>query len=191
MVINYTSETQLAGWIDTIEDIWHLLFESGMCSEEDARVFWNLVTGFHSDHAADQKKLFELLQKWKECCDCELRSERVIKRLTDLEYACLIFQGSQLLIENIGGPAAWEAMPVAVISKRTAQLEVMKHQIICDIGEAEYAKLAETEKAEVDFFLWAGCCMHKEMNAFKGGCVGFDNFWKAHPELAPPKLLKL
>ncbi|KAJ3884530.1 hypothetical protein GG344DRAFT_60402, partial [Lentinula edodes] len=69
MAINHTSETQLGCWIETLEDIFHLLFESGMCSEDDARIFWNLVTGFHSDHAADQKKLFELLHQethpWK------------------------------------------------------------------------------------------------------------------------------
>ncbi|KAF9017490.1 hypothetical protein BDP27DRAFT_1440481 [Rhodocollybia butyracea] len=163
MAINHTSETQLEGWIDTVEDIFHLLFQSGMCAEDDARIFWNLVTGFHSDHAADQKKLFGLMRKWKERCD-----------------------RSQLLIENIGGPAAWEALTVP---ERATQLEAMKHQIIRDMGEAEYTKLSETEKAEVDFFLWAGCCMHKEMNVFKGGCVGFDEFWKAHPELDPPKLL--
>ncbi|KAJ3847622.1 hypothetical protein EV368DRAFT_50851 [Lentinula lateritia] len=186
MAVNHTSETQVEGWIETVEDIFHLLFESGMCSNDDARIFWNLVTGFHSDHAADQKKLFELLKKWKERCDRELRGERAVKRLTDLEYACLIFQGSQALVQQVGGPAAWE---VLTPEERSRRLEAMRNQIIRDIGEAEFAKLSEAEKAEVDFFLWAGCCMHKEMNAFKGGCIGLDNFWKEHPELEPPKLL--
>ncbi|KAJ3924691.1 MAG: hypothetical protein NXY57DRAFT_969284 [Lentinula lateritia] len=186
MAVNHTSETQLGCWIETMEDIYHLLFESGMCSEDDTRIFWNFVTGFHSDHAADQKKLFELLKKWKERCDRELRGERAVKQLSELEYACLIFQGSQTLIQRIGGPAAWEALSLVEHSRR---LEAMRNQIICDIGEAEYAKLSEAEKAEVDFFLWAGCCMHKEMNVFKGGCIGLDKFWKQHPELNPPKLL--
>ncbi|KAH7871431.1 uncharacterized protein C8R40DRAFT_1054680 [Lentinula edodes] len=186
MAINHTSETQLGCWIETFEDIFHLLFESGMCSEDDARIFWNLVTGFHSDHAADQRKLFELLRRWKEKCDREVRGERAMKRLTDLEYACLIFQGSQTLVQQVGGPATWEALTTTECSRC---LEAMRNQIIHDMGEAEYAKLSEAEKAEVDFFLWAGCCMHKEMNAFKGGCIGLDEFWKQHPELDPPKLL--
>ncbi|KAJ3876354.1 hypothetical protein F5051DRAFT_441541 [Lentinula edodes] len=58
MALNHTSETQLEGWIETAEDLFHLAYRSGLIVEDDARIFWNLVTGFHSDHAADQKKLF-------------------------------------------------------------------------------------------------------------------------------------
>ncbi|KAJ3858107.1 hypothetical protein EV359DRAFT_69268 [Lentinula novae-zelandiae] len=65
----------------------------------------------------------------------------------------------------------------------------MRRQIICDIGEAKFQKLSEEEKAEVDLILWAGCCMHKEMNTFKGGCVGLDEYWNKHPDLHPPILL--
>ncbi|KAJ3740020.1 hypothetical protein EV360DRAFT_58005 [Lentinula raphanica] len=186
MAVNHTSETQLSGWIETIEDIWHLLYESGMCAEDDARIFWNLVTGFHSDHAADQKKLFGLMKRWKERCDRDLRGEHAIKQLSELEYACLIFQGSQVLVEREGGPRAWEAL---TFEERSSRLESMRRQLISDMGDAEFSKLTEAEKAEVDFFLWAGCCMHKEMNAFKGGCLGLDEYWKKHPELQPPKLL--
>ncbi|KAJ3774381.1 hypothetical protein FB446DRAFT_639948 [Lentinula raphanica] len=180
MAVNHTSETQLTGWIETIENIWHLLYASGMCSEDDARIFWNLVTGFHSDHAADQKKLFGLIKKWKQRCDRDLCGECAVKQLSDLEYACLIFQGSQTLVDKAGGPGAWE---VLTFEERNSRLESMRRQLIFDMGEAKFLKLTEDEKSEVDFFLWAGCCMHKEMNVFKGGCVGLDEFWKEHPEL--------
>ncbi len=111
MAVNHTSETQLGCWIETIEQMWHLLYDCGMCSEDDARVFWNLVTGFHSDHAADQKKLFELLKKWKKECERDVRGEQAVKNLSDLEYACLIFQGSQALVEKAGGPRVWDVLP--------------------------------------------------------------------------------
>ncbi|KAJ3925677.1 MAG: hypothetical protein NXY57DRAFT_967425 [Lentinula lateritia] len=65
----------------------------------------------------------------------------------------------------------------------------MRKQIIRDIGEMEFEKLTEAEKAEVDLILWAGCCMHKEMNTFKGGCIGLDEYWNGHPDLPPPILL--
>ncbi|KAJ3862512.1 hypothetical protein EV359DRAFT_65570 [Lentinula novae-zelandiae] len=166
MAVNHTSEMQLAGWIETTEDLFHLAYESGLISEDDARIFWNLVTGFHSDHAADQKKLFELLKKWKTRLEHEVQGERAVKRLTNNEYACLIFQGSQVLVQKAGGPVAWDAL-----------------------GETEFEKLSEAEKAEIDLILWAGCCMHKEMNTFKGGCVSLDEYWNGHPDLPPPILL--
>ncbi|KAJ4501707.1 hypothetical protein C8R41DRAFT_928430 [Lentinula lateritia] len=175
MAVNHTSETQLAGWIETTEELFHLAYQSGLILEDDARVFWNLVTGFHSDHAADQKKLFELLKKWKEQLEREVRGEQAIKQLTDNEYACLIFQGSQVLVQKVGGPAAWDTLSTK--------------ELIRDIGEAEFEKLSEGEKAEVDLILWAGCCMHKEMNAFKGGCIGLDEYWNENPHLPPPILL--
>ncbi|THU86609.1 hypothetical protein K435DRAFT_922339, partial [Dendrothele bispora CBS 962.96] len=82
----------LDGWIEFIEECYHLAYESGLCSEDDARKFWNLVTSFHSDHAEDQKKLFCLLKEWKVRCECELRGEGVVKRMTNLEYVVLIFK---------------------------------------------------------------------------------------------------
>ncbi|KAJ3747077.1 hypothetical protein DFH05DRAFT_1457516 [Lentinula detonsa] len=186
MAVNHTSETQFDGWIETVEDIFHLLYESGMCSEDDAHVFWNLVTGFHSDHAEDQKKLFRLLKDWKEICCIESMGKRTVKQLNDLTYACLIFQGSQVLVEKAGGSCTWDALPE---EDQTRRLEEMEAQIIRDIGRTEYDKLSPEEQADMELFLWAGCCMHKEMNTFKGGCIGLDQFWKDHSELTPPALL--
>ncbi|KAJ3736743.1 hypothetical protein DFJ43DRAFT_989255, partial [Lentinula guzmanii] len=182
MATNHTSEEQLDGWIETVEDLFHLSFESGLCTKDDARIFWNLVTGFHSDHAADQKKLFHLLKEWKKKSDRDVRGENAVSRLNDLEYASLVVQGALALVQNEGS-LAWEALP---LEEQNRKIEGMKKQLVRDIGEAEFNKLSDAEKAEVDFFLWAGCCMHKEMNAFKGGCIGLDSFWKEHPHLTPP-----
>ncbi|KAJ3973309.1 hypothetical protein EV361DRAFT_843701 [Lentinula raphanica] len=183
MAVNHTSETQLAGWIESIEEFFDLAYESKLVSEDDTRIFWNLVTGFHSDHAADQKKLFTLMKNWKQQLDREERGQRAIKNLSDNEYACLVFQGAQALIQKAGGPTAWERLS---LEERTHRIAEMKKQLVRDIGEAEFQKLTNTEKSEVDLFLWAGCCMHKEMNAFKGGCIGFDEFWNENPEFNSP-----
>ncbi|KAJ3964415.1 hypothetical protein EV361DRAFT_955963 [Lentinula raphanica] len=183
MAVNHTSETQLAGWIESIEDFFHLAYESKLVSENDTRTFWNLVTGFHSDHAADQQKLFVLMKKWKQQLDREKRGERAIRGLTDNEYVCLVFQGSQVLVQKAGGPVGWEQLS---FEERSQRIMDMKKQLTKDIGEAEFQRLSDVEKSEVDLFLWAGCCMHKEMNAFKGGCVGLDEFWDEHPEISSP-----
>ncbi|KAJ3817778.1 hypothetical protein F5880DRAFT_1617968 [Lentinula raphanica] len=183
MAVNHTSETQLAGWIESIEDFFNLAYDSKLVSENETRTFWNLVTGFHSDHAADQRKLFVLMKKWKQQLEHEVRGERAVQSLSDNEYACLVFQGSQALVQKAGGPVVWERLPV---EERTHRIEDMKKQLTKDIGEAEFQKLSDAEKTEVDLFLWAGCCMHKEMNAFKGGCVGLDEFWDNHPDVASP-----
>ncbi|KAJ3816607.1 hypothetical protein F5880DRAFT_1494095, partial [Lentinula raphanica] len=183
MAVNHTSETQLASWIESIEEFFNLAYDSKLVSVNDTRIFWNLVTGFHSDHAADQRKLFDLMKKWKKQLDCETQGERTIQGLSDNEYACLVFQGSQLLIQNSGGPASWERL---TLKERTCRIADMKKQLARDIGEVEFQKLSASEQSEIDLFLWAGCCMHKEMNTFKGGCIGLDDFWDEHTELTSP-----
>ncbi len=42
-----------------------------------------------------------------------------------------------------------------------------------ELGEAEFVKLDDSQKKNIDLLIWAGCCMHKEMNAFKGGCTQY------------------
>ncbi|EEB98361.1 hypothetical protein MPER_02143 [Moniliophthora perniciosa FA553] len=172
------------GWIELIEEMYHLAFESGLVAEDDARIFWNLVTGFHSDHAEDQKKLFRLLKEWKEQCDRELRGERAERRMNELEHVIFILRCSQEAVSQIGGPIVWDALSP---EERSRRIEESRRKLIQEIGQAEFDRLSEEEKKDIDFFLWAGCCMHKEMNAFKGGCTGMDQFWTEHPELAGPK----
>ncbi|KAF9003189.1 hypothetical protein BDZ89DRAFT_901335, partial [Hymenopellis radicata] len=151
----------------------------------DAREFWGLVTGFHSDHAEDQKKLFRLLKDWKERCDRELRGEKAVKGMEKLELVGFLFKCSQEAIRKAGGPAAWEALPQ---SERLAKYNAMRMQVIRDIGQKEFDELTAKEKEDVDFFLWAGCCMHKEMNAFKGGCYQMEQFWPENNLPGPKKM---
>ncbi|THU79225.1 hypothetical protein K435DRAFT_698291 [Dendrothele bispora CBS 962.96] len=183
--VNHTSETQLEGWIELVQDMYHLAYESGLCSEEDARVFWNLVTGFHSDHAEDQKKLFRLMTEWKRVCERDVRGEKAMTQMTDLEYGVLILKCAEQVVREVGGPAVWDTL---LPKERETRLESARRQLVRDIGESEFEKLSEEKKADADFFLWAGCCMHKEMNSFKGGCVGMEQFWAANNLEGPKKM---
>ena len=46
------------------------------------------------------------------------------------------------------------------------------------IGEAKFQKLSIDEQLEVNFLAWAGCCMHKELNAVKGGTSQMAAAWE-------------
>ncbi|KIK58788.1 hypothetical protein GYMLUDRAFT_170596 [Collybiopsis luxurians FD-317 M1] len=43
--------------------------------------------------------------------------------------------------------------------------------IITKLGQEEYDSLGNSEQHEIDLFIWSGCCMHKDLNHFKGGNV--------------------
>jgi hypothetical protein len=45
------------------------------------------------------------------------------------------------------------------------------------------------EKREAEFLLWAGCCMHKEMNSVKGGNAAMMAYWEKEGLSGPVKLM--
>ncbi|TRM63419.1 hypothetical protein BD626DRAFT_621753 [Schizophyllum amplum] len=183
--VNHTSETQFTGWTDLIED----LFEVGneFCADgeraEQWRVFWNKLTGMMSDHAEDQKKLFRLLRDFKQRCERELRGERWHFGENGLLASMTVI--SERMIQDVGGTEAWQQLTE---DERTKRYEEGRSAYFHKIGEADFDKLPAEAKVDVDFMLWAGCCMHKEMNAFKGFCTGMEGWWKAKGKDGPIKL---
>ncbi|KAH7334604.1 hypothetical protein B0J17DRAFT_721003 [Rhizoctonia solani] len=61
--------------------------------------------------------------------------------------------------------------------------------LTAQIGEAEFQKLRIDEQLEVDFIAWAGCCMHKELNAVKGGASRMAAEWEELGSKPPIVLL--
>ncbi|KAK0430609.1 hypothetical protein EV421DRAFT_1721345, partial [Armillaria borealis] len=51
-------------------------------------------------------------------------------------------------------------------------------QFLFELEEAEFTKLNDSQKKNIDLLIWARCCMHKEMNAFKGGCTHMSQWWE-------------
>lgn len=124
--------------------------------------------GMMSDHAEDQKKLFRLLRDFKQRCERELRGERWVHK-------------------HFGENGLLASMTV-IEDERTKRYEEGRSAYFHKIGEADFDKLPAEAKVDVDFMLWAGCCMHKEMNAFKGFCTGMEGWWKAKGKDGPIKL---
>ncbi|KAF8231422.1 hypothetical protein L208DRAFT_1277192, partial [Tricholoma matsutake] len=49
--------------------------------------------------------------------------------------------------------------------------------------------LSDQEGQDSQFFIWAGCCMHKEMNSLKGGACTMAEFWGKADLIGPLKLM--
>ncbi|KAL1750185.1 hypothetical protein FB107DRAFT_224313, partial [Schizophyllum commune] len=190
MAVNHTSETQLKGWTDLVEQLYEIgrdFFEDG--AEDGAREwreFWNKLTGMMSDHAEDQKKLFRLLQEYKKRIEREGRGERFVHNVLGAAGMDVCLSSiSQELVQQSGGAEAWEALAP---EDRTERLTEGRRTFFRQVGEAAFEALPAEAKVDVDFMLWAGCCMHKEMNAFKGFCAGMEGWWGASGHDGPIKL---
>ncbi|KAH7890481.1 hypothetical protein F5I97DRAFT_1973003 [Phlebopus sp. FC_14] len=162
--INHTSETQLQGWQEQLTTMCQVHNEC-MGDSLDWREFLDKVKGMLTDHAEDQKKLMRLFIEWKKACEREIQGERALACLPSEDITEYTWKTMEKLIEEAGGLKGWEALPKDEQQKRT---ETARHMLHHKIGVERFASLSPAEQEATDFFVWAGCCMHKELNAMNG-----------------------
>ncbi|KAF9233214.1 hypothetical protein BU15DRAFT_54211 [Melanogaster broomeanus] len=176
--VNHTSDTQLEGWKELINRMC-TVYDACMAASGQEKTMNPLelvakVKGFLTDHAEDQKKLVRLFIEWKEACEREVRGRRAISVLPPNDVATLLWQVMDGAVGGAGGPEGWDALPAEVRKSRT---EDALRQLHIQLGKERFASLSDEEKDAVDFFVWAGCCMHKELNAVKGGNARMQAWW--------------
>ncbi|KAG2074964.1 hypothetical protein BDR04DRAFT_1171787 [Suillus decipiens] len=171
--VNHTSETQLQGWKDVLHDMCNTYNTcmAGEKAEVDPREVVTKVQGMLTDHAEDQKKLVRLFSDWKQTCEREVHA--------------LLWQMTKGVITAAGGMEAWEALTSREQHLRSSEALL---QLKLTIGQEKFDGLTESAKESVDFFVWAGCCMHKDLNAVKGGNARMQSWW-AHHSVNGPILL--
>ncbi|PCH34814.1 hypothetical protein WOLCODRAFT_19599 [Wolfiporia cocos MD-104 SS10] len=155
---NHTSEVQLEGWKAITSDIYETYNASlhGQQNPQDVRSFPTKVTGANTDHAEDQKKLITLIRDHQE------------------ELLPILQEESMHTIQAAGRSDAWSQMSE---SDQDRLHQVTLKQIIEQLSDKQYAALPEDEKQRKGAFVWGGCCMHKDLNAVKGGNASMVAFW--------------
>jgi hypothetical protein len=143
------------------------------------------IRGLHTDHAKDQKKLAQLIMQWRTLTEWELRGELYLLLALPEVLLLILMEAVDKKIADAGGPNAW-----ALLSEKEqlARDQTVYLQICLRYGQTAYDALSEGDKNEVDFFVWAGCCMHKELNSVKGGDSSMQAFW-VEEGLTPPMQL--
>jgi hypothetical protein len=185
---NHTSDTQFDGWITMIKDIFGIYKDSPMGQRAviDLFDFASKIKGLSTDHAEDQKKLFRLIQEWKKLCDRERRGEDVLLSAALLDVLPVLTKANEKKIADAGGPNVWDMLSADEQATQNAET----YRSVCiDLGEQAFAKLTAEEQREVDFLVWAGCCMHKEMNSVKGGNAAMAAWWEEAGLWGPMKLM--
>ncbi|EIW58834.1 uncharacterized protein TRAVEDRAFT_101714, partial [Trametes versicolor FP-101664 SS1] len=184
---NHTSDSQLRGWQELTGTIFDTYNASpqGQADPIDARSFLQKVHGMLTDHAEDQKRLKKLFEEWKRGADRELRGERAMEELAPLDLLPILAEEAAAAVERAGGTDAWAQLSPDELD---AENLCIRKSIIKRLGEAAYNNLPEADKQVADLFVHAGCCMHKELNAVKGGNTRLMGYW-AKAGVQPPILL--
>ena len=164
------SPHQVQGLKKRIEDIASTFSDSPLAKQEslhfDSDMFVQKLKGMNGDHAADQKKDYTLVWAWKEDVKYHTLGSEKLLLMSGKELVEHMLRVKLEKLQTIGGISAWEAMSV---EEQHTHDEAMMKALARQLGEEAYNELGQEEKHEMDLFLWAGCCMHKDLNAVKGG----------------------
>lgn len=85
----------------------------------------------------------------------------------------------------MGGIEGWEALSE---DERATRDAAMMQDLIKALGQEAFEKLPECEKRELTIWVWAGCCMHKDQNAFKGANEAMMAGWQRDKLPGPIRL---
>ncbi|KAJ3964373.1 hypothetical protein EV361DRAFT_874054 [Lentinula raphanica] len=178
------SEEQLQGWVDLIDEMHEAYTASPLGAKEplNKREFYVKIVGILTDHAADQKKLFGLFEKLKKSMECEVHGERVLKMVAPDEVLRITIELSSQAVEAAGGITAWDALSDEEKTQRNIELTA---DVIQHFGQQDFEKLTPEQRAEVDFCIWCGCAMHKDLNAHKGAMAKAAMYWDEKGKTPP------
>ena len=188
--LNHTTATQAEGWKDTVHDFC-AVFNGHPDSKQkaDPEKVWQLVCGYLGDHASDQKKLSASLEAYRQECDRVVRGEAIL--LSDdphdkVEQSRLVDAKSGEMVKEVGGKECWELLPATERLKREKE---MIREVKIELGERAYQQMPPEVQADIDFWVYTGCTMHKDLNAAKGGAERMARSWEEEKRTPPIKLL--
>jgi hypothetical protein len=188
--LNHTTATQFEGWKELIEQFCTAYnnHPDAKCIVDPAHV-WQQARGYLGDHAADQKKLSGQLEAYRRECDREVRGEDALfsdDPQDEAERNHLLDEKSKEMLESVGGKECWVLLPPV---ERLRQEREMIRQVQISLGEQAYQRLPPEEKAEVDFWVYTGCAMHKDLNVMKGGAERMMKSWEEKGVMPPIDLM--
>ncbi|KAJ6548296.1 hypothetical protein B0H10DRAFT_2243088 [Mycena sp. CBHHK59/15] len=168
--VNHTAETQVDSWKEINEEM-HEIYNTtvGLENPVDADTLPARITRMNSDHAADQKKVAHGIggvDRWKQQSDRKLWGEKELRSWSSEDLLPLIFAAAAKKIEAAGGMDTFNALSLA---EQDILNKTMFIDICVQVGTDIFNVMSPKEQHKTDLFIWAGCCMHKELNAVKGG----------------------
>ncbi|KAI1781781.1 hypothetical protein LXA43DRAFT_1105333 [Ganoderma leucocontextum] len=183
---NHTSNTQLEGLKELNAEIFDTYNDSpnGKKNPADPRSFPLKICGMMTDHAEDQKRLGRITLDWKIAVDRELRGEQAVADHSPSDLLLRLAEETARAVEKIGREA-WDALTPEELA---AQDQEIRRAVHVALGEEAYSQCSDTEKRKIDLFVHAGCCMHKELNAVKGGNTSMMAYWDT-TDIAPVLLM--
>lgn len=183
--VNHTSETQVNGLKQRLQEIAEIFNNSPLAKREKLRFvpddFAYRLIGTSGDHAADQKKSHEILRVWRMEVILLRLGEEALFQMDVTRVIALLMPLKANQIEKHGGQEAWDKLTDD--ERAAADIEIIR-----EVGKEVFEKLPEDHQRRLTSFVRTGCCMHKDLNCVKGGDKIMQGMWTKEKK-TPPILL--
>lgn len=168
--LDHSSAESVKGWQQRILENMKLFNESPLGrhlkKKYTFRHFLKTVRGMNGDHASPEKATAGGIQGMKHDEGVKELGEEVLAGKDFLELVLYLAAWNAKKIAQVGGTEAWDALSDTEKAKRD---KALMDDIVTSLGKEAYEALSPQERREIDLFIWGGCCMHKDLNSFKGG----------------------
>lgn len=177
---DHSSATQYEGWKETIAQLSAIYSQSPIAkrtgaflSEADVAL---KLKGTNGDHASDQKKKHSMLFDWKMDQTHQALGSKILAEMSQSQLLELMGATLQKKLEDIGGQITWDLLSDGEQHLHNSNLV---KEVALQLGKTMYGELSDHEKHAFELFFRGGCCMHKDLNAVKGGDKEMCGIWKS------------
>ena len=176
--MDQSSEQEVEDWNDILADTLTIFQKSpfGKRTKNFDRVI-DLVAkwmGMNTDHCSKAKKTTCLVGEQKTDAVQQILGEKDMLDKSPEEADAELEKFRAKMIEDTGGIAAWNALDK---NEQAIHIASMIKDAVKSIGESLFSDLSEEEQWELEFFIWAGCGCHKDMNSVLGGDTAMRAWW--------------
>lgn len=95
----------------------------GKANPIDPRAFPLKLCGLMTDHAADQKKLFRIMEDWIANVRREVREEKAIAAALLPEFLLALAEETKIAVEQAGGEAAWRELSPEKLAAKNISIQ--------------------------------------------------------------------
>ncbi|KAF8205788.1 hypothetical protein K438DRAFT_1579294 [Mycena galopus ATCC 62051] len=168
--IDHSSAEAVKGWKTRIQEVMDIFNASPLAAllkkKYTCRHFTKVLKGVNSDHASPEKASANGVGDWKHDDAIQELGENALAGKEFMDLVLYLSAWNAKKIAEAGGTEGWEALSDAEKAMRDKNL---MNEIVTALGKEAYGALSPADRRELDLFIWAGCCMHKDLNSFRGG----------------------
>ncbi|KAF8594395.1 hypothetical protein BDV93DRAFT_421418, partial [Ceratobasidium sp. AG-I] len=188
---NHTSETQVEVLKNTLQNICDTAERAPKCeASPDSPLHITDIArklyGSNGDHANDQLKVARVQKLWKTNVWIEHLGNTALSNLSETEaqsFHKTVYANSET---TAGGSEVFASLNTITQDNLRA---IERQKGVRVLGEAAFNQSSLVLQHDMTCVVRSGCCMHKDMNALKGGTSAMSTFWKENKALPQPVTL--